>query len=108
MTWSVSLSITRSGYDFLDETEYPVVGYAIYRRLDNPLLVQQVKSQPAVPVDETLDNPQFASFDPGRVRRLADRKLRVTGVSSGSPRIFRTSERDLPRNRSSSHRPCSK
>ena len=74
---SVNLSFTRSGYDFLDETEFPVVGYAIYRRLDDPLLVQQVNDQPAVAPNEVLDHPQLASFEPDRVRQLADRTFIV-------------------------------
>jgi hypothetical protein len=81
---SVSLSFTRSGYDFLDETAFPVVGYAIYRRLDDPLLMQQVINQPAVSRDEVLDFPQLASFAPDRVRRLADRTFVVGGSSSAA------------------------
>ena len=78
----VNLSFTRSGYDFPGETAFPVVGYEIYRRLDDPLLARQVINQPAVSTDKVLDHPQLASFDPDRVRMLADRTFIVGSSSS--------------------------
>jgi len=79
---SVNLSFTRSAHDLVDEAAFPVVGYAVYRRLDDAALAQQVRSQPAVSRDEVLDQPQFASFSPDRVRRLADRTFIVGSSSS--------------------------
>jgi hypothetical protein len=46
----VHVQFNRSGYDFAAEVTYPVTGYNIYRRIDNPSTVAAVTS--GVPLDD--------------------------------------------------------
>ena len=79
----VNFSFLRSGYDFLDETVYPIVGYAIYRRVDDPVLVQQLLTLKTMPSSKILDRPEFASFDSEQVRTLGERTF-VSGSSQAT------------------------
>ncbi len=69
----VSLTFDRSGYDFLDETVHPIVGYAIYRRVDDPPLARQALESGVVPEAEPVDGPPLAAYGLEHIRVIGDR-----------------------------------
>jgi hypothetical protein len=69
----VRLGFSRSGYDFAEETETPVTGYQVLRRVDDPGLRQAVLGSPAATDRARRPGRAWASFEPGSVHRLRDR-----------------------------------
>ncbi len=72
---AVSLTLTRSAHEFDDETTFPVVGYAIYRRVDQASLVRDVMEVGTMPDAVSLDGTPLASYGPDRVRLIGDREF---------------------------------
>ncbi len=80
----VRLHFTRSGYDFADVTSAPVIGYQIYHRVENAALVSQVHAEGVSPGLAELAESPLSSFNPSRVRKLADRSFVLGGESAAS------------------------
>ncbi len=88
----VNLTFERSAYDFLDETVHPIVGYAIYRRVDDLELAQQVLNELSASPPEVLNGPMSASFGPDHVGTLGERTFVVasgqTSVGALPPGVW--------------------
>jgi hypothetical protein len=75
----VDLSFGRSGYDFSDEAALPVVGYAIYQRVDDPGQRRRVLTEGMQPSIGDLDDSPLASYGVDRIRFLEDRGFVLGG-----------------------------
>ncbi|MCP4546522.1 MAG: hypothetical protein GY835_08670 [bacterium] len=82
----VELSFGRSGYDFADETILPVVGYAIYRRVDDAAKALRVLQDGVMPSREERDGPPLAAYGADRVRLLDDCEFVLGGNQTVSGR----------------------
>ncbi len=87
----VRLNFTRSGYDFADESELPVTGYQIFRRVDDAQLGNRIRSEGNLPVSIARNKSALSSFDRSRIRVLDGReyvlgrdKLVGTGLPPGT------------------------
>jgi len=76
----------RSGYDFADETQYPVVGYNIYRRVDNVMLTAAVGNGERVKGDKDLRamSGKRAFVPAGARLRQVDGATYVTATPGGT------------------------
>jgi len=83
----VDLGFMRSGYDFPGETEFPIVGYAIYRRVDDPGLLKDISVTGSAPALDRLNGTHLASYGAEQVRILADRAF-VLGGQKSAPGTF--------------------
>ncbi len=75
----VELSFTRSGYDFADEVELPVVGYAVYLRVDDEARAAEVVKDGAAPAPAELEGSPLDSYGASRVRALGDDRFVLGG-----------------------------
>jgi len=66
------LSFTRSGYDFIQETEIPVSGYWIHQRVDDPTRQEQILTEGRVLSESPAEGFPAASFDEGCVLEHGD------------------------------------
>ena len=67
----IRLRFDRSGYDFADESTYPINGYQIYQRVDDPVQAGRVRDGPPAVVS---DNDLLAAFTKASLRELDDRR----------------------------------
>ena len=78
----VRIGFTRSGYDFAEETDLPVTGYQIFRRIEDPPLEEQILAKGTMLSPSELKRARLDSFDPTHTRRLNRRRF-VLGREQG-------------------------
>ncbi len=80
----VRLNISRSGYDFADETLFPVTGYQVYRRVDDVSRQAVLANAPSATASTLMGTPVLASLGQASIRRY-DGRDHVVGelVQSG-------------------------
>jgi hypothetical protein len=75
----VRLTAFRSGYDFADETEWPVTGYWIHQRVDDGAFRSTILTEGTVPTSPLPEHLLPESFDLQRVRQYEERTFVLGG-----------------------------
>ncbi len=83
----IDLEFARSAFDFPDPLGSPIVGYAIYRRVDDSWLLKAIAEAGTAAGSEHLADSHLASYGAEQVRVLGDRTF-VLGGNKTLPNTF--------------------
>jgi hypothetical protein len=78
----VRLNFNRSGYDFAGEDIYPVIGYQVYRRIDDREFAPRVVEEGKIPSKYETQETMLESFDPEVLRVFEGRKFLLGGSNA--------------------------